>query len=201
MALTEETRVPRDDKEFYVLYAPQVRRLVWRLNRKQVASSDLPDVEAAVWERLITYGALKKYEVGRGTFPAYVNRIVYNASWNIRRARNRGRGIVNLVTPRPHTEEDTVETLDRLHHDHGEASTGNFTRSCLSEIDRKLAVYFTADERRSIYRRLVQEDACDFSSLVLSSGLDPDDIRSILASTDVRLPFMPCPRAWTTARK
>lgn len=178
MAQEEERRVPSNTDEFVRWYKPFVRARVLKLNRGQATPTEMKDIEQAVWCRLLEYDTLGKYMLARGSFPAFLNTAVYNASWNIRRARKKFKREVLLTSSPGAEEKEMVTEFEILCTDGGEGCQHSEDVSELKALDDRLASFLNGDERASLYRRVQHGES--FVDLIFQIGLDPEEIEAIL---------------------
>lgn len=177
---TSETRVPRDNAEFYRLYSGLVKHFVNKAAYKAVKgnASALSDVEAAVWARMVEYGVLDRYDASKALFPAFVNKVVHNATYNVLRARLRHRKLVHSYAD-THDGEET--NLVYVAGDDGEGAADATVKADLAKIDAKLSLYFREVERAALYRQVL--NTRDFKGCIMMSGLEPDAVRYLLEET------------------
>jgi DNA-directed RNA polymerase specialized sigma24 family protein len=149
-----------------------------------MSTTELDDIVQAVWVRMLEYGTLEKYTKERGSFPAYLNVAVHNASWNLRRARlKRSKEMVMRGTEdSPDDPRSLFEEI--LCTDDGEGSVRVQVNAELTIIDNKLAVYFSERERASLYRQV--GSGTPLIDILMGSGLDGSDIEDILESSLLR---------------
>ncbi len=175
----EEKRVPANNKEFFLLYQSFVRERVRRYNRGQVTPSEMEDIFQSIWVRFFEYGTLEKYHPSRGTFPGYLGTAVYNASWNLRRARkkrDREKPLKNGTEESPDDPRSVFEEI--LCTDDGRTADLSQVNVELKMIDTRLARFFSDSERLTFYEKAAK-DNLPLEDVLLCSGLDPEQLSYI----------------------
>lgn len=195
----EEKRVPGSYKEFVALYKGFVKERVWRYNRGQVTAEEMADVEQSVWARFIEYDVLAKYTTSRGTFPGFLSTLVYNASWNLRRARKkRERERVLKSGPEDAPDDPRFFFEEVFMTDEGSSAEESSRKAEFRKLDGKLAVHLSESERHALYTKAMTE-GIPLEDILLRTGLDPDAIEYIfeevlLRASAVWLPLVKIPR-------